>query len=78
MSAAILSNSPWRYQRHGLHNPGMRQFLMLLPVVVPVLFWAGYHYHKDRDLPEPVGKLLLAFGFGMLAVGVSMAMYSRV
>ena len=48
---------------------------MILPVAVPVLFWAGYHYHKDRHLPEPLGHLLLAFGFGILAVGVSMALY---
>ncbi len=54
----------------------MQQLLMILPVAVPALFWAGYHYHKDRQLPEPIGHLALAFGFGMLAVGVSMACYA--
>ena len=54
----------------------MRQLLLILPIAVPVLFWAGYHYYKDRHLPEPVGKLLLTFGLGMLAVGVSMALYA--
>ncbi len=54
----------------------MQQLLLILPIVVPVLFWAVYHYHKDRHLPEPVGKLLLTFGLGMLAVGVSMALYA--
>ena len=29
----------------------------LLPVVLPILFWAAYHYYKDRHLPEPVGHL---------------------
>ncbi len=53
----------------------MQQLILILPIAVPVLFWAGYHYHKDRHLPEPVGKLLLSFGLGMLAVGVSMALY---
>jgi len=53
----------------------MQQLLMLLPIAAPVLFWAVYHYHKDRHLPEPVGNLALAFGLGMLGVGVSMAMY---
>ena len=48
---------------------------MLLPIAAPVLFWAVYHYHKDRHLPEPLGNLLLAFGLGMLGVGVSMAFY---
>jgi len=53
----------------------MQQLLILLPIAAPVLFWAVYHYHKDRHLPEPPGNLLLAFGLGMLGVGVSMALY---
>lgn len=54
----------------------MQQLLMILPIAVPVLFWAAYHYHKDRHLPEPVGLLLLTFALGMLAVGISMALYA--
>ncbi len=42
--------------------------LLTLPVLLPVLFWAGYHYHKDRHLPEPPLNLLLCFFMG---VGVS-------
>ncbi|MDH3337749.1 MAG: PrsW family glutamic-type intramembrane protease, partial [Gammaproteobacteria bacterium] len=53
----------------------MHQLLLILPIAVPVLFWAGYHYYKDRDLPEPVANLLLTFALGMLGVGVSMALY---
>ncbi|MDH3613103.1 MAG: PrsW family intramembrane metalloprotease [Gammaproteobacteria bacterium] len=53
----------------------MHQLLLILPIAVPVLFWAGYHYHKDRYLPEPVGYLLLTFGLGMLAVGLSTVFY---
>lgn len=53
----------------------MRSFLMTLPVWVPVVFWAIYHYHKDRHLPEPPGHLLLAFVLGMLAAGLSQLMY---
>ena len=37
----------------------------ILPLVVPVVFWAGYHYYKDRHLPEPVPHLLLAFLLGV-------------
>ena len=48
---------------------------MILPIVVPALFWAAYHYHKDRHLPEPLGHLALAFVLGMLAAGVSQALY---
>jgi len=53
----------------------MHATLLILPIALPVLFWAVYHYHKDRHLPEPVGHLLLTFILGMLAVGLSSAMY---
>lgn len=49
--------------------------LMLLPVLLPILFWGFYHYHKDRHLPEPVGYLLLAFGLGLVSAGISRALY---
>lgn len=35
------------------------------PVILPVLFWAFYHYYKDERQPEPVGHLLLAFLLGV-------------
>ena len=53
----------------------MHQGLLTLPVVVPVVFWAAYHYHKDRHLPEPPGNLLLCFVLGIMAAGLSKAMY---
>ena len=53
----------------------MQDVLMILPILVPVLFWAGYHYHKDRHLPEPPGHLLLVFVLGMLAAGISQGLY---
>lgn len=53
----------------------MQQALLIIPVVLPILFWAVYHYHKDRHLPEPVGHLLLAFAFGILAAGLSQTLY---
>ena len=48
----------------------MQAELLLLPIVLPVVFWAGYHYHKDRHLPEPPDNLLLCFLLGMLAATV--------
>jgi len=48
---------------------------MILPVVVPILFWGWYHYYKDRHLPEPVGHLVLAFILGIAAAAVSKALY---
>lgn len=48
---------------------------MILPVVVPILFWAWYHYHKDRHLPEPVGHLALAFVLGIVAAAISKGLY---
>jgi RsiW-degrading membrane proteinase PrsW (M82 family) len=44
-------------------------------VVVPVIFWAVYHYHKDRHLPEPLSHLLLAFGLGAFATVISKLLY---
>jgi RsiW-degrading membrane proteinase PrsW (M82 family) len=53
----------------------MTQGLLFLPIVLPALFWAVYHYHKDRHLPEPIGNLVLCFGLGIVAAGLSKAMY---
>jgi RsiW-degrading membrane proteinase PrsW (M82 family) len=49
--------------------------VLILPVILPVLFWAWYHYHKDRHLPEPVGHLLLAFFLGAGAFWLGKLMY---
>ena len=56
----------------------MQQLLVCLPVALPVLFWAVYHYHKDRHLPEPVGNLVLTLLLGALAAGISMALYKGI
>lgn len=53
----------------------MQKISMVLPIVLPVFFWAAYHYHKDRHLPEPPRNLLLCFVLGLMAAGVSRAMY---
>ena len=53
----------------------MQQGLLIIPVILPIFFWAVYHYHKDRHLPEPLGHLLLAFSFGVLAAGLSQGLY---
>lgn len=49
--------------------------LCLLPVILPILFWAAYHYHKDRHLPEPPGHLLLAFLLGVAAFYLGRGFY---
>jgi RsiW-degrading membrane proteinase PrsW (M82 family) len=54
----------------------MQQFLLLVPVAVPVIFWAGYHYHKDRLLPEPLVNLVLCFGLGLAAAVCSKLLYA--
>jgi len=53
----------------------MQQALLIVPIALPILFWAGYHYYKDRHLPEPIGHLVLAFMLGALAAGVSQSLY---
>ena len=54
----------------------MRGAILFLPIVLPILFWAAYHYHKDRRLPEPLLNLLLCFALGLLAAAISKAMYA--
>ena len=53
----------------------MRYTLQLLPVILPLLFWVGYHYYKDRHLPEPPSHLLLAFALGVGSFYLGMFMY---
>ncbi|MGB5334850.1 MAG: PrsW family glutamic-type intramembrane protease [Woeseiaceae bacterium] len=53
----------------------METLPLFLPIVLPVLFWGAYHYHKDRHLPEPVGNLVLCFMLGLLAAGASQGLY---
>ena len=54
----------------------MEQLLGTAPIAVSVLFWAVYHYHKDRHLPEPLGHLAVAFALGALAVYISSLLYA--
>lgn len=37
----------------------------IFPLILPLVFWAGYHYYKDRHLPEPLSHLALAFILGV-------------
>ena len=53
----------------------MQKVLMVLPIAIPVLFWAAYHYHKDRHLPEPPLNLAVAFLLGVAASWVSKGLY---
>jgi RsiW-degrading membrane proteinase PrsW (M82 family) len=53
----------------------MQQALLILPILIPVIFWAAYHYHKDRHLPEPPMNLALCFGMGLGASALSKLMY---
>ena len=59
-----------------LDNVRMQQTLLMLPIAIPVLFWAAYHYHKDRHLPEPVLNLVLCFGLGLGAALLSKFLYA--
>jgi len=53
----------------------MEKVLIVLPVIIPVIFWAAYHYHKDRHLPEPAANLLLCFLLGLGSAALSQQMY---
>ncbi len=49
--------------------------MLLGPLILPVLFWAAYHYHKDRHLPEPIGHLVITFLLGVGSYWLGIAMY---
>ena len=49
--------------------------VLILPVILPVLFWACYHYYKDRRLPEPLSHLAVAFALGVGSFYLGMLMY---
>lgn len=53
----------------------MRYVIPLLPILIPALFWAWYHYYKDRKLPEPVSHLLVACVAGVAAFWLGTLMY---
>jgi RsiW-degrading membrane proteinase PrsW (M82 family) len=53
----------------------MQISVLFVPVVLPLMFWAWYHYHKDRHLPEPLAHLFLAFLLGGVAFGLGKLMY---
>lgn len=50
--------------------------LLLLPVILPAAFWAAYHWHADRHLPEPLGHLALAFLLGVGSFYLGLGMYA--
>jgi RsiW-degrading membrane proteinase PrsW (M82 family) len=53
----------------------MQQILLILPILVPLAFWAVYHYYKDRHLPEPTLNLVACFVLGLGSAGLSKLMY---
>lgn len=44
-------------------------------LLVPIFFWAAYHYYKDRHRPEPVGILIFALGLGYLSAYLGLYLY---
>lgn len=53
----------------------MFKLMLLLPVIIPAVFWAGYHVHKDRHLPEPAGHLVIALLLGAAAAALAKGLY---
>ena len=53
----------------------MKLALAVVPILIPVVFWAGYHYYKDRHQPEPLINLLICFVMGLLASYLSRYAY---
>ena len=53
----------------------MAYSILIVPVILPMLFWAWYHYYKDRHLPEPVSHLVIAFLLGCAAYFLGKLLY---
>ena len=53
----------------------MRFALIIATILLPVLFWAGYHYYKDRHKPEPLLNLFTCFLLGVAASYLSKYAY---
>ena len=53
----------------------MGYLMYIVPIVMPAIFWAAYHYYKDRHMPEPIGNLVLCFGLGILSFYLGKLMY---
>jgi RsiW-degrading membrane proteinase PrsW (M82 family) len=53
----------------------MRFTVVIVPILLPVLFWAGYHYYKDRHKPEPILNLFFCFLLGIAASYLSKYAY---
>lgn len=49
--------------------------LLIFPILVPLLFWAAYHYYHDRHRPEPLGNLLVCIALGIAAAYLNRGMY---
>lgn len=52
-------------------NPATLVFALLLPLA----FWAAYHYYHDRHRPEPLGNLFLSLLLGAGAAYLNRVMY---
>lgn len=50
--------------------------MVLCAILLPVLFWAAYHYYHDRHRPEPLGHLLLSLASGGAAFFVAAGWYA--
>ncbi len=54
----------------------MQQALLIAPILIPVIFWAGYHYYKDRAFPEPPMNLFACLILGVIGFGLAALMYA--
>lgn len=54
----------------------MEHLIFIGSVALPVLFWASYHYYKDRRLPEPPGNLLSCFALGIASFYIGKSLYA--
>ena len=73
--AGILAAVPCPFFEDRLLG-GITLRLLVFALVLPALFWAAWHYYRDRDRPEPLSVLLGLLVAGMAAAFVGRLAYS--
>jgi protease PrsW len=53
----------------------MNIIVIVVPILLPVLFWTAYHYYKDRHQPEPILNLVFCLLLGVAASYLGKFMY---
>ena len=49
---------------------------IVIAILIPVLFWAGFHHYQDRHRPEPLSNMAICLVLGFASAFVAKLMYA--